>query len=1192
MGKLLRDAQFGRRPISSRRRWLGLAGLVLLLGLIGAYHYLTRPQRIRAFAEAYLQEITGGIVRIQTARFNLFEGLHLANVRVATQPDASFNAPHNSFDDRTIFTSQDLYLKLRPLSLITGDLVVPEITAFEPMLRLLRDPESGARNWEFLLGQRKRARRPTAKSPTIRLRGAVVDLLWTRSSPGRAPSHLALDVTATSASGSLYDVRWRTRSEPIENGRFMLDMSTLQLRTAEGGLPTIPVASIRWAAPLELERWIDLLDLRGQVRTDSLAYDPAAGSSAQITLHNASIAVPVSEQDRAVPREQRYLTFTHVEGKLIFHGSAVDISLVGQWRDGTCTLNGRIFANVATMRSLDDIGFEIAIEGRHIRLPALPGTQSPEEARFIQQWPKFVDFCDFYSPVGHVDLAFKLARKAGRGAPLEFGGGTLTALGARAAFIGFPYLLEDLRGTIRFEPDGHVRIDNLVGRHGTATVAVNARMTSPTWACGVDLSVEAFRVELDESLRSCLPETYRAVWDMLHPVGFVNVRAAMHREPGTGKNTKPWDTHVSTDLLGISACYADLPLTMSSVCGQLQITPDEFFVQDVQGRYRSAVWSLAGVVATPPGRPPQVDLAVRAKDLPVDSALAGAIPEPGSNLLRTLDVAGAADIDGTVRTGEDGTFEYDLGTLLTLSSLCPGFVPLQLTDVRAALRILPQQIEVQDLAACYESGLIGLRGAIPLAADAGAMRVNVTGYRIPLTPALFETLPLEAQRVWTALRPQGQIDAHVRIRRTGNGTRAITDAQAEISPQNLTISPLAFPIRIADIRGMVRATGRCVEMSAIEGTIGDGRVSLDGRVDWQGDDLAGELCMRATDMTFGEAIRRALPWRARRAWDGVQPAGTFDLSLGRLSFEQKAGNPTRWNFDGRLDLRKVDLTAAGTLRDIEGAIDAHGTTAGGSPGIEGNIDLRRIRFGQRVATNVRGTLAKPPGEAVLHLADLRADLYDGLATGFAELRFGRDRTTYGLSVVARGVSLPAFLEAGREEDARAVQAQGVIDGMLFVNGSLGTREPREGGGTIRIERAQIMKIPLLLAIVGALNLAPPDENAFHEGIADFTLQGDSLTLRPIELRGNAVSLVGAGRMNMATQAIDLRLLAGGPHRLPPLGVLTELAEGAARELMEVRVRGSLYEPKIEAQPLQSLHRALDAIGDLQPRARKNRLSRP
>ncbi len=1191
MGKLLRNARFGRRPISSRRRWLGLGGLLVLLGLIGAYHFLTRPQRIRAFAEVYLQEITGGIVRIQAARFNLFEGLHLTDVRVATQPDASFNAPHNSFEDRTIFAAQDLYLKLRPLSLITGDLVVPEIAAFEPTLRLLRDPESGARNWEFLLGQRKRTRRPAAKSPAIRLRGAVVDLLWTRSSAGRTPSRLALDVTATGVSGSLYDVRWRTRSEPIENGRFMLDMSTLQLRTAEGGLPTIPMASIRWAAPLELERWIELLDLRGQVRTDSLSYDPAAGSSAQITLHNASIAVPAGEQDRATPREQRYLTFTHVEGKLVFHGSAVDISLVGQWRDGTCTLNGRIFANVAAMRSLDDIGFEIALEGRHIRLPALPGEQSPEEARFIQQWPKFVDFCDFYSPVGHVDLAFKLARKAGRGSPIEFRGGTMTALGARAAFIGFPYVLEDLRGTIRFEPDGRVWIDNLVGRHGTAIVTVNAQMTSPTWACGVDLSVEAYRVELDESLRSCLSETYRAVWDMFRPAGFANVRVAMHRKPGTGKNTRPWDTHVSTDLLGISACYADLPLTMNEVCGQLQITPDEFFVQDVRGRYRSAVWSLAGVVATPPGRPPQVDLAIRAKDLPVDGELADAMPESGGDLLRTLDAAGTADIDGTVRTGNDGTFEYDLGALLMLSSLCPGFLPLQLTDVRGALRILPRQIEVRDLAACYESGLIGLQGVIPLAADAEAMQLNLTGYQIPLTPALFEVLPPEARRVWTALRPRGRINGHVRIRRTGTGAAAVTDAQAEISPQNMTISPEAFPIRIADIQGMLRVTGRGMELNSIEGTIGEGTVSLDGRADWHGDDLAGELCMRATDMTFGEAIRRALPWRARRAWDGVQPAGRFDLSLGRLRFEQKAGNPTRWGFDGRLDLRKVDLTATGTLHDIEGAIEARGTMADGDLGIEGDIDLRQIRFGQRVATNVRGTLAKPPGEAVLRLADLRADLYDGLATGFAELRFGRDQAAYGLSIAARDVSLPAFLEAGREKDARPIQAQGVIDGTLFVNGSIGGREPREGGGTVRIEHAQIMRIPLLLAIVGALNLAPPDENAFHEGTADFTLQGDWLTLSPIELRGNAVSLVGAGRMNTATQTLDLHLLAGSPRRLPPLGVLTELAEGAARELMEVRVRGSLYEPKIGVQPLQSLQRAMEAMGDLRPRARRNRPSR-
>ena len=72
-------------------------------------------------------------------------------------------------------------------------------------------------------------------------------------------------------------------------------------------------------------------------------------------------------------------------------------------------------------------------------------------------------------------------------------------------------------------------------------------------------------------------------------------------------------------------------------------------------------------------------------------------------------------------------------------------------------------------------------------------------------------------------------------------------------------------------------------------------------------------------------------------------------------------------------------------------------------------------------------------------------------------------------------------------------------------------------------------------------------------------------------------------MNTTTRQLDLTLLLGSPHRLPQLGFLTELAEGAARELMEVRVHGPLHQPRIEGQPLRSLQRTLEAIGELRPK---------
>ncbi len=115
----------------------------------------------------------------------------------------------------------------------------------------------------------------------------------------------------------------------------------------------------------------------------------------------------------------------------------------------------------------------------------------------------------------------------------------------------------------------------------------------------------------------------------------------------------------------------------------------------------------------------------------------------------------------------------------------------------------------------------------------------------------------------------------------------------------------------------------------------------------------------------------------------------------------------------------------------------------------------------------------------------------------------------------------------------------------------------------------------------------PDENVFHDGRVKFYLSGDTLTFQKIDLQGKAVSLVGGGKMDMRTRAMDVTLLAGSPVRLR-VPLLTEILEGASREIMEIRVTGTLGEPTIRPQPLKSLKAALKTLFPEAPRAEGDR----
>jgi hypothetical protein len=1184
MGKRRYRSRFSRRPVSSSRWWVGLIAVVVLGGLLAVYATVTRPERIRRYAERFLEDVSGGEVQIDAARFDLFEGIHLTGVSVAVRADPAFYASSTPRRERELFTARALHLKLNPFALLTGDLLIPEITALEPRLRLVRDPETGMRNWQLLTRKRARKAARPRRRPLIRLRAAEVTLAWTETGPAPPPTGFALDVLATSdrASPSTYDVRWRTRAEPVERGRFLLDMSNLTLRTAEGGLPTIPIASIRWAAPLDFERWLALLDLKGQVRTDNLAYDPVEGSRAEIQLRNASLAVPLSETDRETPRDERYLNFRDVTGRIAFENNAVNIDVTGDWRGGRCELDGRIFADLAEVSSLDDVGMDIHLDATDITLPAAPGEGSDAETRFVNRFKKLKDFYRDFDPAGRVDLSFSLLKEAGSDAPLRFGGGRIVSRGASAAYHAFPYRLYDVTGAAEIAPDGAITLD-LAGRRGAARVRIKGSLTGAYWAAGVQLAIEGHAVALDDALRDSLSQRFQKIWDRFAPRGRADLAVELRREEGEGVATRPWQTHIVADLRKVTARYDALPLAMTGIAGQVEITNDRFEIRNVHGRHRAATWRIDGTIDLPKGQPARVDLTYEATGLPLDAETGAALPARSRQMLESLHLAGRTDLRGTLTTGSDGTLTYDLTARAALERVQPEWFPLPLTDAALVADITPERIAVEQFTGRYRDATVRLRGERATDTDmdaSGAWWIETDADLVPLTQELSAVLPPGVQRAWASLQPAGRVDVSARIAQAAGATADPWQYDVTIRPHGLALCPRPFPVEMAVLDGVAHVTPGRVEVAGGRARLCDGTVGLDGCLTWDANGLAGDARIDAVGIRCDDRLRRALPWRVQRMWNAIRPTGRFDCALRNLAFQRPTDGPLRFTCEARIDLNDVDLTGAGSFNDLTGSITARLEREDDTLGVRGRVDLDTMRFGDRLLTDVRADLLKPPDATRVRLDELEASIYGGLASGFAEITAEPDRTKYGFSVAVRNMSLPEFLAAGRPESSRPVTAEGVVHGNFFLSGIVGDRANRRGGGTVQVEHAQVMKIPLLLAIVGVLNLAPPDENAFHDGTADFTLTGDTLALGPIDLRGTSISLVGAGQMNTATSELDLTLLAGSPHRLPRFGLLTELAEAAAHELMELRVRGPLDEPRVEARPLRSLQRTVETIRDL------------
>jgi hypothetical protein len=72
-------------------------------------------------------------------------------------------------------------------------------------------------------------------------------------------------------------------------------------------------------------------------------------------------------------------------------------------------------------------------------------------------------------------------------------------------------------------------------------------------------------------------------------------------------------------------------------------------------------------------------------------------------------------------------------------------------------------------------------------------------------------------------------------------------------------------------------------------------------------------------------------------------------------------------------------------------------------------------------------------------------------------------------------------------------------------------------------------------------------------------------------------MVGSGRVDTVSDRMNLAFLVGPAVRLPRIAVLTDLLEGVARELMEVRVEGKLDNPIIRAEMVRSLRKTIETL---------------
>lgn len=1168
--------------------------MVASLGL--GYQRITSESRLRNYAEIWLEGFTGGDARIERVEFDLFRGMTLVGVTVAVPEHPPFNPGNNSLEARTIFRSSSLFLRLRPLSVITGDLVVPEVVAVQPELTLVRRLSDGLGNWQAMLSRRPRreGRETTPELPRIRLRNARLGQfqLDKTGRSGGSPQIIYAEAQPGETGTGVYEVlitkvtesdREREAAHSGETGNLTIDMRTLAVA---GRLPTMTIEELLFTAPPAVVRWLDVLDLQGLVRPETFALEPDRERTATLNLREASLSIPLDADEYALPSDERYVQLSDIAGTIEFDGPRTTLDLSGRFSGSRVEARGAFRLPEAEGAGLDQAGFDLELHLHDVVLPRQDESRPAAEVRFVRRWSRLREFVEDFDGQGRVDLTVQLRRRPGRDEDVELVEATLEPRGASGRYVRFPYRLYDLGGLVKFRADGWTELHDVSGVNGDGRVTLNGEVGGFA-STEARLDIVGENITLNEELRQCLSERDRALCDKFGAQAKMDLRVTLERAPREPDGPwPPWRTAVDVTFRDGRVCFEGFPYPLRSLTGRMRIDGQGFDIEGLRASANGATVQVSGKASRAGEQGSALDLELTARNLPLDETLTDALPADARARLKEMAARGRVDLEGRIhRDPEAQEISYTLTVSLAKVGIKIPETGLALEDLAGKLIITPDKVEATGVHGRYRGSELEVSGVFGVDPADPAMVFDVKSPGLSFDERLYADLPKSLREVWDRFMPYGRVGIEVHCRRTTTATpsadadSASWDYRVIFKPNGCIATYAGFPLPLSDVRGRVVLEPGKVTLAGVRVRHEDSTIELNGGGTWDNGVSRLSLRLKADGLPLNDALRRAVPWRLRKLWNEVQPSGTVDLDLEKLEVTSRPDQPTVYGFTGRAMLHAMALSMGASLTDLTGTIAGEGGVDEGFH-IAADLALDHVSVSDHLLTEVTARLVRKKREPLMRFVDLFGNLHGGSAGGDVEIDYGPGGPRYGINLSMRDVALQGLLEAERKPDEEPVELRGQVEGNLALAGRLGDPTSRRGKGSVVIREAEMFKIPLILAVLQVLSLSIEDDNAFQDGVFSFIVDGDELILEEIDLRGRALSMVGAGRVNLETEDQHLILLVGSPLRLPRLAVLSELVEGVARELMEVHVEGTLDEPTFRADLVRSVRQSLETILNL------------
>ncbi len=789
---------------------------------------------------------------------------------------------------------------------------------------------------------------------------------------------------------------------------------------------------------------------------------------------------------------------------------------------------------------------------------------------------------------GQLKLGFRVASPPTAHQPIQF---TVTGALTEGEIVDarLPYRLHDVAGQF-FCDNQRLSITELTARSGRSSWRLSLDRAGLEAGRPLSLRVQANQLVLDGSIVECLPADAKVLWRKYFPAGLVNadVRLVFDGER--------WRPEFDVECLDVAFEYYKFPYRVEGTHGTVRLQGNRLQLQlatlangqavHVQGEFENPGEQHTGWLEVSCDGP-----------IPIDEKLLSAIVDPpqAQPIVRALHPGGMLTFNGRfVRRTPGGPLERKCTLDVKHGTLQYDKFPYPLNSIQGTMDWDNTGWTFRHLSGRNHSGYIECQGTWKTSGPtAGQLVLNMTGAEVPLEDALRDALSPGAKRLWSDLRPRGSVDSlKVDLRYHTASAQLDLDVWAQKlrgpgdEGYKISLQPVWFPYRLEDVVGTVHYRNGQVTLQNISAVHNDTEISVEGGCDF---DRSGDWTIRlnkliADRLLFDRDFLTALPPSLGKAITKLNLQGAVNVqgSLALGGVARTEGRPAaRWDF--LVDVENGGLRSGLPVEHIHGDVRLFGESDQDSFYSRGELNLDSVVYKDVQLTQVRGPLWIDANRLVFGAEaergrkdqpprPLTANVFGGILSADASLEFDGDLPFRVQARLERG----DLTQIARELAWKNQNIGGKANALLNLTGTPQGPHSWRGSGFVRLFEADIYEVPVMLGLLKILSVRRPDTTAFTSSDIDYHIQGEDVYLDRINFNGDVISLKGRGELNLDRQiALTFYTLVGHGELRP--AVLRAILRTASKQMLLIRVTGSLDEPQMTREPLPMLKETLDQI---------------